>query len=162
MTSPGEKPIGTVDMDDFDRQIMKLLRPDARRSCASIARAIGVSEPTVRNRVTRLIKGGAILRWARVNAAAIGFPVDAMVGISVKQGHSKRVGAMLAQMVNVAYVAYTTGSFDILIEAHLADNEGLFRFLNEDLEAFEDVGKAPLGEPRDVAAPPEPAETLAV
>ena len=139
MTRMGETPAGTVKMDGLDRRIMRLLRPDARRSYASIARAIGVSEPTVRNRVTRLLKGGAILPWARVNPAAIGFPVDAMLGIRVKQGCSKQVGAKLAQMDNVAYVAYTTGSFDILIEAHLPDNEGLFKFLNEDLEHIDGI-----------------------
>lgn len=183
MTLPGERPAGTVEMDELDRRIMQLLRPNARRSYASIARAIGVSEPTVRNRVTRLIKGGAILPWARVNPAAIGFPVDAMIGIRVKQGYSKTVGEKLAEMPNVAYVAYTTGSFDILVEAHLPDNEGLFRFLNEDLESFEgityketwhvlhtaktnfewegeNVGKEPLEELDAAAAAPRPVEAL--
>lgn len=136
---PGQTPFGTVDMDVLDRRIVQLLRPNARRSFASIARAIGVSEPTVRNRVDRLVKRGAILPWARVNPAAIGLPVDAMVGIRVKQGFSRQVGAKLTEIPNVSYVAYTTGSFDILIEVHLADNEGLFRFLNEDLEAIEGV-----------------------
>jgi hypothetical protein len=42
-------------------------------------------------------------------------------------------------MENVAYVGYTTGSFDILIEAHLPDNEGLYKFLNEDLEDIEGI-----------------------
>jgi len=139
MTRVGSTPAGTVEMDELDRRIMQLLRPNARRSYASIARAIGVSEPTVRSRVARLVKGGAILPWARVNPAAIGFPVDAMVGIRVKQGCSKQVGAKLAAMENVAYVAYTTGSFDILIEAFLPDTEGLFRFLNEDLEAVDGI-----------------------
>jgi len=175
MTRVGETPAGTVEMDELDRRIMQVLRRDARRSYASIARAIGVSEPTVRNRVTRLLNGGAVLPWARVNPAAIGFPVDAMLGIRVKQGCSKQVGAKLAEMDNVAYVAYTTGSFDILIEAHLSDNEGLFKFLNEDLEHVEgivyketwhvlrtektnfewegeNVGKTPLDELADAAA----------
>jgi len=135
----GQAPFGAVDMDELDRRIMQLLRPNARRSFASIARAIGVSEPTVRNRVDRLVRRGAILPWARVNPAAIGFPVDAMVGIRVRQGFSRQVGAKLAEIPNIAYVAYTTGSFDILIEVHLADNEGLFKFLNDDLEAIEGV-----------------------
>jgi Lrp/AsnC family transcriptional regulator for asnA, asnC and gidA len=184
MTRVGSTPAGTVEMDELDRRIMQLLRPDARRSYASIARAIGVSEPTVRSRVARLVRGGAILPWARVNPAAIGFPVDAMVGIRVQQGWSKQVGAKLAAMENVAYVAYTTGSFDILIEAHLPDNEGLFNFLNEDLECIEGIayketwhvlrtektnfewegenaGKTPL-EPVDETEPPpaDPAVTL--
>jgi Lrp/AsnC family transcriptional regulator for asnA, asnC and gidA len=139
MVRAGQAPFGTVEMDELDRRIMKLLRPNARRSYASIARTVGVSEPTVRNRVDRLISQGAIFPMARVNPAAIGFPVDAMVGIRVNRGYSKGVGQRLAAMENVAYVGYTTGSFDILIEAHLPDNEGLYKFLNEDLEEIEGI-----------------------
>ena len=139
MVRAGQAPFGTIEMDDLDRRIMRLLRPNARRSYASIARAVGVSEPTVRNRVDRLVKNGAIFPMARVNPAAIGFPVDAMVGIRVNRGYAKGVGARLAAMENVAYVGYTTGSFDILIEAHLPDNEGLYAFLNEDLEQIEGI-----------------------
>lgn len=135
----GEAPFGTTELDEMDRRILKRLRPDARRSYASIARSLGVSEPTVRNRVDRLIKRGAILPWTGVNPAAIGLPVDAMVGIRVQRGFSKGVGSRLAAMENVAYVGYTTGSFDILIEVHLPDNEGLYRFLNEDLEEIDGI-----------------------
>jgi Lrp/AsnC family transcriptional regulator, regulator for asnA, asnC and gidA len=135
----GQAPFGTTHMDELDRRIMKLLRPNARRSYASIARALGVSEPTVRNRVDRLIKRGAILPWAGINPAAIGLPVDAMVGIRVNRGYGRGVGARLAAMESVAYVGYTTGSFDILIEVHLPDNEALYRFLNEELEEIEGI-----------------------
>jgi Lrp/AsnC family transcriptional regulator for asnA, asnC and gidA len=135
----GQAPFGTVRLDDLDRRILKFLRPNARRSYASIARAIGVSEPTVRNRVDRLIKRGAILPWTGVNPAAIGLPVDAMVGIRVSRGYGKGVGERLAAMESVSYVGYTTGSFDILIEVHLPDNEALYRFLNEDLDEIEGI-----------------------
>lgn len=135
----GHAPFGTVEMDELDRRIMRLLRPNSRRSYASIARAVGVSEPTVRNRVERLVQKGAVLPMTGVNPAAIGLPVDAMVGIRVNRGYSGGVGARLAAMENVAYVGYTTGSFDILIEAHLPDNEGLYRFLNEELEKIEGI-----------------------
>lgn len=101
MVRAGEAPFGTVGLDELDRRIIKYLRPNARRSCASIARAVGVSEPTVRTRVDRLIASGAILPMARVNPAAIGFPVDAMVGIRVVRGFAKGVGARLAAMENV-------------------------------------------------------------
>ncbi len=171
----GQAPFGTVEMDDLDRRILKLLRPNARRSFASIARAVGVSEPTVRNRVDRLVRQGAILPWTGVNPAAIGLPVDVMVGIRVNRGYGTGVGARLAAMESVAYVGYTTGSFDILIEVHLPDNEALYRFLNEDLNEIEgiaytdtwhilrtdttnfewegeDVGRGPLDAPDDVPA----------
>jgi Lrp/AsnC family transcriptional regulator for asnA, asnC and gidA len=126
-------------MDDLDRRILKFLRPNARRSFASIAREVGVSEPTVRNRVDRLVKKGAILPWTGVNPAAIGLPVDVMVGIRVNRGYGKGVGERLVAMESVAYVGYTTGSFDMLIEVHLPDNEALYRFLNEDLDQIEGI-----------------------
>ena len=56
MIGAGQAPFGTIEMDELDRRIMRLLRPNVRRSYASIARVVGVSEPTVRNRVDRMIK----------------------------------------------------------------------------------------------------------
>ena len=132
-------PHGTVKLDDVDRRIMQLLRRDGRLTYAHIARTIGVSEPTVRKRVDRLLQAGAIYIAARVNPAPIGFPIDAVVGIRVSRGRVMEVGRALAEMENVAYVSYLTGSFDIMIEAFLADTEGLFKFLNEDLEGIEGI-----------------------
>ena len=135
----GSMPHGTVKLDDVDRHIMKLLRRDGRLTYAHIARTVGVSEPTVRKRVDRLLHAGAIYIVARVNPAPIGFPIDAVVGIRVKRGHLMEVGRKLAEMENVAYVSYLTGSFDIMIEAFLADMEDLFKFLNQDLEQIEGI-----------------------
>jgi Lrp/AsnC family transcriptional regulator, regulator for asnA, asnC and gidA len=167
----GSIPHGTLTLDDLDRRIMKLLRHDGRLTYAQIARTVGVSEPTVRKRIDRLVHAGAIIIMARLNPAPIGFPVDAFIGVRAVRGKVKEVGCKLAAMENVAYVAYVAGSFDIMIEAFLPDTEGLFKFLNEDLEAIdgishtetwhvlrtekffynwegEDVGLAPSGQPR--------------
>jgi Lrp/AsnC family transcriptional regulator for asnA, asnC and gidA len=135
----GSMPYGTVHLDDLDRHIMKLLRRDGRLSYAQIARTVGVSEPTVRKRVDRLLHAGAIVIEARVNPAPIGFPIDAMIGIRVVRGRVKEVGQKLAAMENVAYLAYLAGSFDIMIEAFLPDTEGLFKFLHEDLESIDGI-----------------------
>ena len=118
---------------------MKLLRHDGRLTYAQIARTVGVSEPTVRKRIDRLVHAGAIIIAARVNPAPIGFPIDAIIGINVRRGRVKEVGRKLAEMENVAYVAYVAGSFDIMIEAFLPDTEGLFKFLNEDLEKIDGI-----------------------
>ena len=135
----GSMPHGTVPLDDLDRRIMQLLRHDGRLTYAQIARTVGVSEPTVRKRIERLVQGGAISIMARVNPAPIGLPVDAFVAVRAERGRVMEVGARLAAMEHVAYVAFVAGSFDILIEAFLPDTEGLFRFLNEDLEAVDGI-----------------------
>ena len=135
----GSLPHGTIELDDLDRRIMKLLRHDGRLSYAHIARAVGLSEPTVRKRIDRLVDAGAIINAARINPAPIGFPIDAMIGIKVVRGRVKEVGRKLAQMENVAYVAYVAGSFDVIIEAFLPHTEGLFKFLNEDLDKIDGI-----------------------
>ena len=138
----GSAPHGTIKLDDLDRRIMKLLRRDGRLSYAHIARAVDVSEHTVRKRVDRLLHAGAIYIVARVNPAPIGFPIDAVIGIRVVRGQVCQVGEALAAMENVAYVSYLTGSFDIMIEAFLPDTEGLFKFLTQDLENVEGISYA--------------------
>jgi Lrp/AsnC family transcriptional regulator for asnA, asnC and gidA len=135
----GSLPHGTIQLDDLDRRIMKLLRHDGRLSYAHIARTVGLSEPTVRKRIDRLVHAGAIINAARINPAPIGFPIDAMIGIKVMRGRVTEVGRKLAQMENVAYVAYVAGGFDIIIEAFLPDTEGLFKFLNEDLDRIDGI-----------------------
>jgi Lrp/AsnC family transcriptional regulator for asnA, asnC and gidA len=135
----GSMPHGTVKLDDLDRRIMKLLRHDGRLAYAHIARSVGVSEPTVRKRVDRLVHAGAIVIMARVNPAPIGFRIDAFIAIRTVRGRVREVGAKLAEMENVAYVAYLAGSFDIMIEAFLSDTEDLFKFLNQDLEAIDGI-----------------------
>lgn len=135
----GSMPCGTLALDELDRRIMKLLRHDGRLTYAQIARTVGVSEPTVRKRIDRLVHGGAIIIMARVNPAPIGFPIDAFIGVRAVRGRVMEVGEKLAAMENVAYVAYVAGSFDIMIEAFLPDTEGLFKFLNEDLDAVDGI-----------------------
>jgi Lrp/AsnC family transcriptional regulator, regulator for asnA, asnC and gidA len=135
----GSLPHGTIELDDVDRHIMKLLRHDGRLSYAHIARTVGLSEPTVRKRIDRLVHAGAIINAARINPAPIGFPIDAMIGINVVRGKVREVGRKLAAMENVAYVAYVAGNFDIIIEAFLPHTEGLFKFLNEDLDRIDGI-----------------------
>ena len=50
-------------MDDTDRQLIGLLRNDARASIASLAKVLGVSRGTVQNRMARLAANGTIVGY---------------------------------------------------------------------------------------------------
>lgn len=122
-----------VSLDDLDQSIIQMLRYNGRTRYADIARAQGVIQQTIRLRVERLLKHEAILVTARVNPAAFGFPVTVIVRIRVKRGAIRQVGAKLKAMQYVSDLFYVTGSFDIVLEAHLAGSERLMAFLHEDL-----------------------------
>jgi len=139
MTRQGSAPFGAVALDELDRAILRLLREDGRRSNAAIARAVGVSQPTVRQRIDRLIGAGVAHVTVRINPAAIGYPVDAVVDIKVSGRNLRDVGEQIAAMENVAYVGYLSGAHDIQVEAFLRDNDDLFRFVTEELMPIDGV-----------------------
>jgi Lrp/AsnC family transcriptional regulator, regulator for asnA, asnC and gidA len=126
----------TIRLDDLDKQIIEHLRLDVRQPYAKMARALGVSLATVRNRIDRMVESQAIYLDVRVNPPAIGFPIDAIVGLQVDKHHLLEVGEWLAQR---EYVAYLTGIYDIMIEVHVRDTDDLFRFLAQDLMSVEGV-----------------------
>lgn len=69
-------------MDAIDRQIVALLRQDARRSFQDIGARVSLSAPAVKRRVDRLRADGVIRGYAAlVDPAAMGWPTHALVSL---------------------------------------------------------------------------------
>jgi len=127
----GSAPYGSIALDEIDVAILQLLREDGRRSNADIARTVGVSQPTVRQRLDRIISSGAARITVRMNPAALGLAIDVIVLLRVAGRQVSEVGSELAAMENVAYVAHLIGSWQIQAEAFLLDHNDVCRFVEE-------------------------------
>ena len=69
-------------MDDIDRQIVALLRQDARRSFQSIGMRVSLSAPAVKRRVDRLEADGVIRGYTtRVDPGRFGWTTHALVAL---------------------------------------------------------------------------------
>ena len=69
-------------MDATDREIVALLRQDARRSYQDIGRHVHLSAPAVKRRVDRLEQDGVILGYtAIVNPPSFGWHAEAFVDL---------------------------------------------------------------------------------
>lgn len=69
-------------MEDLDREIVRLLAHDGRRSFTDLAKDTGLSVSAVHQRVRRLEKRGVIHGYAAsVDADEIGLPLTAFVSI---------------------------------------------------------------------------------
>lgn len=69
-------------MDDVDRQIVALLRQEARRSFQSIGLRVSLSAPAVKRRVDRLEADGVLRGYsAQVDPAAYGWTTHAFVAL---------------------------------------------------------------------------------
>jgi Lrp/AsnC family transcriptional regulator, regulator for asnA, asnC and gidA len=124
------RPRARVQRDEASRLIIEQLQQDGRRSYAAIAKAIGLSEPTVRQRVQQLIESGAMQVVAVTDPMSLGFRSQTMIGIRCNE-NPQRVAELLAAMEAIDYVVITAGSFDLLAEVVCADDDQLLEMLSQ-------------------------------
>ena len=114
-------------MDDTDRRLLALLLADARSSYAELARAVGLSAPSVHDRVRRLERDGAIAGYsAVVDPHAIGLGVTALVGIMQREGvEADDLATSLAAIEEVEDCWFVAGDEAFLLKVRVADIDAL-------------------------------------
>ena len=108
-----------------------MLQSDGRLPNAEIARALSVSEGTIRRRLTRLISDAAIRVVAVPEPEQMGYNTAAFIGLQVDPASVDSVADALCKLHETEQVSITTGSFDILISVNLESSEALAEFLHQ-------------------------------
>ena len=146
MTSKLAKPVGLKwnGIASFDntlnRQIVKMLQNDGRRPYKDIARALDVSEGTVRNRVQSMKQAGALRIVALVDPTEVRYETDAMIGIKVAPGYSvAQVSQRLGESPDVVYILWVTGRYDLLIEIVTNNRRDFHEFLEKEIHIQPDI-----------------------
>ena len=104
-------------MDDVDRQLIAMLRDDARTSVATLAKRLGVSRGTVQNRIDRMLRDSAILGFTvRLPPQTEAQRVRAVMTIAVEGERSSAVVAALRGFPEIEAVHTTNGRWDLLAE----------------------------------------------
>lgn len=132
--SPGEPPV----LDHVNKDIVEQLQQDGRRSYANLAKAVGLSEPAVRQRVQKLLDAGVMQIVAVTDPLMLGFARQAMIGIRA-DGDLRAIADQLAALEEIDYVVICTGSFDLLIELVVSDDEQLLDILNDAIRSIPGV-----------------------
>ncbi|QKY19829.1 Lrp/AsnC family transcriptional regulator [Halolamina sp. CBA1230] len=115
-----------MELDETDRQILRILQEDARTPFSEVARRIDMSSATVHDRVNRMEEEGVIQGYhASVDADAVGYSVSAFVGLRTEQGREEEALAHLAGLSEVKEVHLTTGQWDVMVRVHAEDTDGL-------------------------------------
>lgn len=114
-------------MDDIDAQLLSLLMADARSSYADLARAVGLSAPSVHDRVRRLERSGALRGYAAVvDPAALGLGVTALVGILQREGvEQDDLAEALAGIDEIEDCWFVAGEEAFVVKVRVADVDAL-------------------------------------
>ena len=126
----------------MDSKLIGELANNARQSNIDLSRKMGVSEKTVRRRITRLVQQG-IINWSVIpDPAKLGYSVRAFILLEVEAPHVDDITRSLASCSNVDFVALCTGPFDILFGAWFESSAGMAKFLKDYLPKITGVRKS--------------------
>jgi Lrp/AsnC family transcriptional regulator for asnA, asnC and gidA len=129
--------------DKLNREIVAMLQLDGRRAFSEIAKSLSVSEGTIRNRVNSMKQAGMLRIVAIADPVAAEYKSDAMLGIKVASGHTvQALSERLAASLDVIYILWVSGRYDLLVEVVSNDRNGFLSFLDKEINGHLDIASS--------------------
>jgi DNA-binding Lrp family transcriptional regulator len=127
-------------LSDVDRRIVELLMEDGRMSFNELATRASVSRATAYSRVAKLREEGVITGFgARVDPAALGLGVVALVLCNVEQHQWESLRDQMRELPGLDYLAFTSGGFDIAMLVRVSDVQALRDVILHRIHSMEGV-----------------------
>lgn len=122
----------TGPVDDVDARILAALHDNARISLADLARLVGLSAPSVSERLKRLEETGVVTGYrVTVDAAALGLSLSAWLRVRPVPGQLRKVLEVLRAMPEIVECDRITGEDCFLARAHVRHVEDLEALIDE-------------------------------
>jgi Lrp/AsnC family leucine-responsive transcriptional regulator len=132
-------------LDEVDVQILKALQEDGRISNADIAKIVGLSPPSVLQRVRALEKANLIRGYhAILDHDRLGMRITAfvMIGLSMHQEQPiERFRKGIQDIPEIMECYHVSGDFDFLLKVIVKDMRAYEVFLREKLSKIKGIGK---------------------
>jgi Lrp/AsnC family transcriptional regulator, regulator for asnA, asnC and gidA len=125
-------------VDDVDRAVIAELQSSGRRPFTEIARRLGLSEATVRQRLHRLERRGVVQIVAVIAPLRLGLR-RVLIGVRVRGRGVGAVERALRVLPEVDYVAVTTGAYDLVLMAACRDEEAVADLVTEKIRGVPGV-----------------------
>ena len=128
-------------MDENDKNILRHLMEDGRKSNVDIADAMGVSEETVRRRKVSLQRDGVYEMVAVPDYRKLGYGVEMLLGIEADSSQTDEVAEALSEVDEVYRVSCTTGSFNIFAWLTVRSMEDVAAVLDEKVRSIPGIDR---------------------
>ncbi|WP_437883901.1 Lrp/AsnC family transcriptional regulator [Pseudomonas sp. LRF_L74] len=118
-------------MDDIDRELVSLLRDNARTPVVTLAKKLRVARATVQNRMARLEDEGVIVGYTiRLRPDTQEHGIRAITSIGINGHHAAEVKRALRGHPNVVAIHTTNGRWDLMAELRAETLEAFDKALN--------------------------------
>lgn len=120
-------------MDLRDNQILSLLQENARITASELAERLGLSVPTITERIRKLTEGGYILKFTtKLNAKKLGFDLTAYIAVvSASSEHYEDIIQEAVRHVGVLECHSVTGEGSHLLKVRVRNSSELEQLLRE-------------------------------
>ncbi len=129
----------TVDLDDVDRTLLRLLQENARTTNARMAELAGIAPSTCVARIRSLVDRGVITGFAAsIDPVAVGLGLEALISVNIRAGARARIAefsAGIRRLPEVVQVFFLGGSEDFVIHLAARDSAHVRDFVVEHLSA---------------------------
>ena len=120
------------DLDPTDVRILESLIADARVSVAELARDVGLSAPSVSERIKRLEEAGVIEGYTlALNPAALGLPLAAWLRVRPIPGQLRKVAEILQSLPEIVECDRITGEDCFIARAHVRSVDDLEKLIDQ-------------------------------
>ncbi len=132
-------------LDETDVQLLHLLQNDGRMTNAELAKRVGLSPPSVLQRVRALEKAGLIKDYvALLDPDRLGLRLTAMVMISLSLHQEQPIERFRRSIHGIPEIMecyHVSGDFDFLLKVSVRDMRAYEVFLREKLSKIKGIGK---------------------
>jgi Lrp/AsnC family leucine-responsive transcriptional regulator len=123
--------LGNESLDAVDARLLRLLEQDARMSTAELARSVGLSAPSVAERLKRLQENGVIQGFCvRVDPVALGLRLSAWLRVRPVPGQLAVVADILRNLPEISQCDRVTGEDCFIALVHVASVSELERVID--------------------------------
>jgi Lrp/AsnC family transcriptional regulator, leucine-responsive regulatory protein len=146
--------------DTRNLELIRLLQDDPRMGISELARRIGMSAPSTKERLTRLEEAGVIRGYRLdLDPAALGWPITAYVRVRPMPGQLQKIAELAASLPQVAECHRITGEDCFIVKVHLASIESMDGILDRFLAFGQTTTALVQSSPVPLRAPPLPRST---
>ena len=120
------------DLDDIDRDIIRILQENAKTSYREIQDKLGISIGTIHNRITKLESSEIIEGYTlKLNNIKLGYKFTFLIRVQIDGKHTSEILESLREKPEVCSIFHTTGEQSAALICRFKEPENVHDFIRE-------------------------------
>ncbi|HZO07746.1 MAG TPA: Lrp/AsnC family transcriptional regulator [Myxococcota bacterium] len=132
----------SIELDATDREILELLQENCKQPLAAIGQKVGLSPPSVLERIHKLEEAGVVIGYkAILDARRLGKDIAAFIGVATERARDiARIEREVVAYDDVLECHHVTGAWTLMLKVKTRDTESLEELI-ESIRSCEGVGR---------------------